>query len=202
MTASLPQDIGQQMQPLAEKLQAIARPLAGDDTSSAARHLAPFPGQIAKLVAYVLRNVGESESDNARYNLRILHDLAERLTATTRSALAEHDEPLPKLHGHCIARVALDETEVEWLSVRPYAAHEVKSTLYCDLEAGHAGTHAALGQQGNQIEWWVLWTLRAFEIVERQVCAAEAPGDLDDGEDREICLLYAGHPGRHSFEIR
>lgn len=60
--------------------------------------------------------------------------------------------------------------------------------------------YAALGQQGDGVEWWVRWTLDAFEVVEQHICPAEG-GVVNEFGERDICLLYEGHPGRHSFEF-
>jgi hypothetical protein len=56
-----------------------------------------------------------------------------------------------------------------------------------------------MGQQGD-VEWWVRWTLDAFEIVEQAACPAEGKVTNEFGEPA-ICLLFDGHPGRHSFEF-
>lgn len=100
----------------------------------------------------------------------------------------------------CLARVQLGDDEVTWLSTRPFAAHEVRKKPGCDLEMGHPGPHAALGQQGDKIEWWVRWTLSASEIVETTICPVEGD-EPDEYDERDPCLLYKGHPGRHSFEL-
>ncbi|WP_173074950.1 hypothetical protein [Phytohabitans rumicis] len=99
----------------------------------------------------------------------------------------------------CLARIRLGDDEVGWLSTRPLAAHVVEDDLYCELEMGHPGPHATMGQQGYKIAWWVRWTLSASEIVETTMCPAESD-EVDQLGEHDLCLLYQGHPGRHSFE--
>jgi hypothetical protein len=101
----------------------------------------------------------------------------------------------------CVARIRLGEDEVAWLDERPHAAHEVKPHPSCALEAGHPGPHAALGQQGVDVEWWIRWTLDASEIVETHICPTESDKTINERGEHDICLLYEGHPGRHSFEF-
>jgi hypothetical protein len=100
----------------------------------------------------------------------------------------------------CVSRTRLREEEVAWLQERPQAAHEVAPDPYCELERGHPGPHAALGQDADGVALWVRWTLDAVEIVERPPCAAEADS-VDELGDRDLCMLFDGHPGRHSFEF-
>jgi hypothetical protein len=100
----------------------------------------------------------------------------------------------------CPARVELGDTQVEWLGSRPYAGHQVRRHHDCVLEVGHDGPHGSLGQQGDEIEWWIRWTLNASEIVKTEVCPAIRNYPDEHGED-VVCLLFVGHPGRHSFEL-
>ncbi|BFU47407.1 hypothetical protein KRMM14A1004_56440 [Krasilnikovia sp. MM14-A1004] len=44
------------------------------------------------------------------------------------------------------------------------------------------------------------WTLSASEIREVNICPA-ALSEVDELGNETICLLFAGHPGRHSYEI-
>lgn len=59
-----------------------------------------------------------------------------------------------------------------------------------------------MGQQAGDTEWWVHWTLSASEIMECQRCPAETVErhQFDPTEPADFCLLYSGHPGRHSYE--
>jgi hypothetical protein len=167
-----------------------------------ALQMASLTGEMAHLVGYLLRNTDEGQIDSARHNLLIVHDVVERLAAATQAAMADCDARLPVLHGRCLAKVQLDEAEREWLMPRPYAGNVVPAVLRCELNAEHPHAHAANGQMGNDIQWWVRWTPLASEIAAYRGCEAEqaSPNPIDP-TDREPCLLYAGHPGRHSFAI-
>ncbi len=101
----------------------------------------------------------------------------------------------------CPARIELSNAQVAWLEARPFGGHMVPARRYCALEVGHPGPHAALGQQGDGVEWWVCWSLSASEIVETTICPAVRDEPDDYGED-VVCLLHVHHPGRHSFELR
>jgi hypothetical protein len=66
----------------------------------------------------------------------------------------------------CLARIRLSKEVVAWLDQRPRAGHEVQPYPSCDLEIGHPGPHAAMGQQCSDAEWWVRWTLDpAFRVI-------------------------------------
>jgi hypothetical protein len=198
-------DLSRQLEPLAEKVQALTgpAPTTFDTGTPALLRLAPLAGETLHLAAYLLGNADHGRTDSARYNLQILHDVAERLVATTREALGDYDGDVPRLHGRCLASVQLDDAERQWLAFRPYRANEVPAELTCELEAGHPDPHAACGQLGNGVEWWKHWTLRAGEITQHRPCGAEIPNtDPNDKlNETEVCLLYADHPGRHSFHI-
>lgn len=70
----------------------------------------------------------------------------------------------------------------------------------CELEAGHDGPHGSHGQQGTGTDWGVRWSLTASEIKEIKICPVALP-EPDDRGNEIVCLLFAEHPGRHSFEI-
>lgn len=104
------------------------------------------------------------------------------------------------LGDRCPARIELSDVQVHWLKRRPYAAHQVRRHHDCSLEFRHDGPHAALGQQGHEIEWWLRWTLIASAV--EQVNACPTPRDESDDPSEEVpCLLFEGHPGRHSFQL-
>ncbi|MBL7255819.1 hypothetical protein [Paractinoplanes lichenicola] len=84
----------------------------------------------------------------------------------------------------CPARVTLDAAQLTFLDGLPTQAPSVQSELGCELERGHEGSHAALGQQVEETMWWVQWTLSASEINPYTWC----PG----------CPLFDGHPGHHT----
>jgi hypothetical protein len=44
-------------------------------------------------------------------------------------------------------------------------------------------------------------TLDASEIVETHICPTESDKTINERGEHDICLLYEGHPGRHSFEF-
>jgi hypothetical protein len=75
----------------------------------------------------------------------------------------------------------------------------VKAHHECDLETGHPGPHAALGQQGTGGEWWLHWATP--QIVETHICPVESATIINAHGEHEPCLLCQGHPGRHSFEL-
>ncbi|GAB2585798.1 hypothetical protein Aab01nite_52430 [Paractinoplanes abujensis] len=89
----------------------------------------------------------------------------------------------------CPARITLDAAQLAFFNGLPNAAPSVQSELGCELERGHEGSHAALGQQVEATMWWVQWTLSASEINPYTWCP----------EQRD-CPLFDGHPGRHGHE--
>ena len=94
-------------------------------------------------------------------------------------------------------KVDLDPAQVLWLLDRPTAAYALIDIPKCELEDGHDGPHAAMGQHCDDVEWWIRWDAAAPQIVAAQLC----PEDDEDDED-EVCLLFAGHTGHHSFELQ
>src|SRR5512142_1855837 len=96
----------------------------------------------------------------------------------------------------CPARITLDAAQLAFFDGLPAKAPSVQSELGCELERGHEGSHAALGQQVDATMWWIQWTLSASEINPYTWCpAGETP-------DRQECTLFAGHPGDHSSVTR
>jgi hypothetical protein len=90
----------------------------------------------------------------------------------------------------CPARITLDAAQMAFFDGLPAGAPSVQSELGCELERGHEGSHAALGQQVHATMWWIQWTLSASEINPYTWC----PERLDDRD----CTLFDGHPGNHS----
>jgi len=204
MTEFSPGELALQFELLAVQLKELTGSLAGTSESggSPVLRLAVLTADVSGLVAYLLHNADQGALDGARYNLQVLHSLSEEMVTAVRAALADCDARIPARHGHCLARVQLDSAEREWLEFRPAAANEVPASLSCDLESGHPGSHGANAQMGDGVEWWIHWTLRASEIVERKGCWAETPDPKPYAPDEvDVCLLYAGHPGRHSFAL-
>ena len=101
---------------------------------------------------------------------------------------------MEKLLVRCVARAALDPASVLWLLDRPASTYALIDIPVCELEDGHDGPHAALGQQSGDVELWIRWHGTASRILECPHCY------YDDGD--AVCLLFAGHPGRHSFELQ
>lgn len=97
----------------------------------------------------------------------------------------------------CPARITLDATQLAFFSGLPAAAPSLQSELGCELEQGHDGPHAALGQQVDTTMWWVQWTLSASEINPYTWCPARNTSDVQPRSNRD-CELFAGHPGSHS----
>jgi hypothetical protein len=97
----------------------------------------------------------------------------------------------------CPARITLDAAQLAFFNGLPAAAPSVQSELGCELERGHEGSHAALGQQVDATMWWVQWTLSASEINPYTWCPAHQAPDAPSRDDLD-CTLYVGHPGSHS----
>jgi hypothetical protein len=101
----------------------------------------------------------------------------------------------------CPARITLDAAQLAFFNGLPAEAPSVQSELGCELEQGHEGSHAALGQQVETTMWWVQWTLSASEVNPYTWCPArQAPAATP--RDGKECHLFDGHPGRHSSAER
>jgi hypothetical protein len=97
--------------------------------------------------------------------------------------------------SNCPARITLDAAQLAFFNGLPTEAPSLQSELGCELERGHEGSHAALGQQVETTMWWIQWTLSASEINPYTWCPAREPaGPSRDDVD---CTLFVGHPGRH-----
>mgnify|MGYP001097578793 CR=1 FL=1 len=94
----------------------------------------------------------------------------------------------------CATKVDLDPAQILWLLDRPTAAHSLIDIPCCELEDGHDEPHAAMGQQCDDLEWWIRWERAAPWIVPAQLCPAD--------DEAEVCILFAGHLGHHSFELQ
>lgn len=106
----------------------------------------------------------------------------------------------------CPSWVGLSGNDVMRLTSLPGAAHMVEPHVWCDLEAGHADRHVALGQDSfdgvKSTEWWVWWGDHDISTV--APCPASQPDASSSKlgkEDSEPCLLPIDHPGRHSFQF-
>jgi hypothetical protein len=101
----------------------------------------------------------------------------------------------------CPARVTLDAAQLSFFDGLPADAPSVQSELGCELEQGHDGSHAALGQEVDTTMWWVQWTLSASEVNRYTWCRPpqEPTAESRDKDDAEKdCTLFDGHPGRHT----
>ncbi|PRY30861.1 hypothetical protein CLV70_104413 [Pseudosporangium ferrugineum] len=101
----------------------------------------------------------------------------------------------------CPARIDLSDSQIQWLRRRTYATHQVRRHHECRLEFRHDGPHGDLGQQSGEIDWWVRWTFTSSAVEQAGACAAvcDKPGEPES--DDITCLLFEGHPGRHSFDL-
>jgi hypothetical protein len=202
MTQTSPAELARQFAPPARQLEELTETVDPSNSAPPMLKLAFLTGRTAGLVASLLHNADETEVAYQQHALQILHDVAEQLVAATGSALSDTGIRVPVLHGHCLAKVHLDDAERAWLCFRPYAGNDVPETLPCELEGDHGGPHAACGQMGGEVQWWVHWTLRSSEVSEHRACPATQPNtDPSDPNEVELCLLYSGHPGRHSYAI-
>jgi hypothetical protein len=100
----------------------------------------------------------------------------------------------------CPARIELSDFQVRWLKRRPYALSHVRRHHDCQLEYRHDGPHGDLGQQSDEVEWWVRWTLTSSAVDQVMACTASC-GEQEDPADETTCLLFEGHPGRHSYDL-
>jgi hypothetical protein len=98
---------------------------------------------------------------------------------------------------NCPARITLDAAQLAFFNELPAQAPSVQSELGCELERGHEGSHAALGQQVEATMWWVQWTLSASEINPYTWCPEHRVPDAPSRDDKD-CTLFDGHPGKHS----
>src|SRR3982751_1500464 len=96
----------------------------------------------------------------------------------------------------CPARLTLDAAQLAFFNGLPTEAPSVQSELGCELELGHEGSHAALGQQVDATMWWVQWTLSASEVNPYTWCPADQAPDVVHRRDLD-CALFDGHSGRH-----
>ncbi|MFI5933366.1 hypothetical protein [Actinoplanes sp. NPDC051494] len=100
----------------------------------------------------------------------------------------------------CPARITLDAAQLAFFGGLPADAPSVQSELGCELEQGHEGSHAALGQQVDATMWWIQWTLSASEINPYTWCPERQ--DAVESRVETDCHLFVGHPGRHSSAER
>lgn len=92
----------------------------------------------------------------------------------------------------CSAYFKLSARELKQLRFLPAPAHMIELASRCALEAGHAGWHAALGQENPKGEHWIRWAETDSRIDVLESCPSQ-------GQERP-CLLFSGHDGRHDFD--
>lgn len=102
---------------------------------------------------------------------------------------------------NCPARVTLDAAQLAFFDALPAEAPSVQSELGCELELGHEGSHAALGQQVDSTTWWIQWTLSASEVNPYTWCPGRGTAPAVDRDELD-CALFLGHPGEHSSTTR
>lgn len=102
----------------------------------------------------------------------------------------------------CPARITLDAAQLAFFNELPTDAPSVQSELGCELELGHEGSHAALGQQVDDTMWWIQWTLSASEINPYAWCRPRRSSPEIESPAGKDCTLFDGHPGGHSTAKR
>jgi hypothetical protein len=107
---------------------------------------------------------------------------------------------VPSLGERCPARLELSDSQVAWLKRRPYGLRPVRRLYECRLEFRHDGPHGDLGQQSDELEWWIRWTLTSSTVDQVTACPVGCD-DLGESSEDAVCLLFDGHPGRHSFDL-
>lgn len=98
----------------------------------------------------------------------------------------------------CTADTDLTLEETDRLSALPDAAYEVKSTVECELEEGHAGPHYGLAQSDDRgaddsTNWWLWWSDGVRGWSHEPCCY------IENTATAELCVLPKGHQGSHVF---
>lgn len=81
----------------------------------------------------------------------------------------------------------------------PRQVREVEPMLWCELEAGHDGQHAARCRRTHDEDSWARWT--EPDVLRLDGCPADN-GLRRDQLGWACCSLPAHHAGRHSFQYR
>ncbi|QRP49519.1 hypothetical protein [Amycolatopsis sp. FDAARGOS 1241] len=80
--------------------------------------------------------------------------------------------------------------------LRSVAVRRAKSSLYCELQAGHGQEHVAgvRGDTGAGPAWWLRWWPGRRVLETRAECGAVA-------EDGAACRVPGGHEGGHTYDL-
>jgi hypothetical protein len=70
---------------------------------------------------------------------------------------------------------------------------------WCELEPGHDGLHFLEVLQSREQVWWLGWRDGPHTRQLRPLPPCPAEDDPDARGDTAPCVLFLGHPGRHSF---
>jgi len=115
-------------------------------------------------------------------------------------AWAKYGDAVFLLGEWCPALIELSDAQVFWLRRRPSAIQPVRRHHECRLEYRHDGPHGDICQQGEEVEWWVRWTLTSSAIDQVTACPVSR-AEPEEPHDDLTCVLFEGHPGRHSYDL-
>ncbi|HEY8864730.1 MAG TPA: hypothetical protein VIO37_11245 [Candidatus Dormibacteraeota bacterium] len=102
----------------------------------------------------------------------------------------------------CAATVTTTDDLRAQLDVGKDGGYAIEPEYGCELPSGHAGAHHAVGQTfshgvGNDL--WITWLDGGEpQVGELPMCEGYVEQTAD--EEDKVCLLYAGHPGPHTYE--
>jgi len=102
----------------------------------------------------------------------------------------------------CAASVATTEALRGNLDVGNAGGYAIEPQYGCELPSGHAGAHHAVGQtfgDGERDDLWITWVDGGEPKVSALPMCEGYVEETATDEDK-VCLLYAGHPGPHTYE--
>ena len=107
------------------------------------------------------------------------------------------DSSATQLWPQCAIATALLDSELSILRALKDLAGPPQGYVACELAAGHGGRHTAfvVAAHGGDRWWWIRWESQERELIDLELC------DHTDEQGRDDCLLPAGHPGVHSFQM-